>query len=179
LGIVDAHGKYHMTPFRRAYEFGGLFLFDEIDGSYPNVLLAFNAALSNGYMDFPDGIVKQHNNFKCVAAANTFGMGADRQYVGRNQLDASSLDRFSFLDWGYDEYLEIGISSNLEWVEYVQKVRKVVNELGLRHIVSMRASIIGSRYIEGGMSWEDVERCVLFKGLGDDKIKQIKSKLGK
>jgi cobaltochelatase CobS len=26
--------------------------------------------------------------------ANTFGTGADRQYVGRNQLDESTLDRF-------------------------------------------------------------------------------------
>jgi hypothetical protein len=32
--------------------------------------------------------------FVCIAAANTFGTGADRQYVGRNQLDESTLDRF-------------------------------------------------------------------------------------
>jgi hypothetical protein len=32
------------TDFRRAYKDGGLFLFDEIDASFPQALLAFNAA---------------------------------------------------------------------------------------------------------------------------------------
>jgi len=71
-----------------------LFLFDEIDASLPNAVLAFNAALANGYADFPDGMVKRHPRFACIAAANTFGMGADRIYVGRNQLDGADAGPF-------------------------------------------------------------------------------------
>ena len=56
-GFMDANGKLVRTPFREAYEHGGVYLFDEIDGSMPDALLAFNAALSNGHADFPDGTV--------------------------------------------------------------------------------------------------------------------------
>jgi ATP-dependent Lon protease len=100
-GYMDAKGEYVTTEFRKAYENGGLFLFDEIDASFPQAVLAFNAALANDFMDFPDNQVKKHKDFYCIAAANTIGQGADRQYVGRNQLDAASLDRFVFLDWPY------------------------------------------------------------------------------
>lgn len=96
-GFIDAQGRVISTAFRRAYEGGGLYLFDEVDASLPGALLAFNAALANGYCDFPDGMVKRHRDFHCIAAANTYGLGADRQYVGRNQLDAASLDRFVFM----------------------------------------------------------------------------------
>ena len=90
----SAQGTIVSTEFRKAYENGGLFLFDEIDASMPGAILAFNAALANNFMDFPDKKVPRHKDFYCIAAANTFGSGADRQYVGRNQLDAASLDRF-------------------------------------------------------------------------------------
>ncbi len=82
---------------------------------------------------------------------------ADRQYVGRNQLDAASLDRFYVIPMDYDNELEsslYGIESKSqtvsqtpcamtvqEWVAYVQQVRKAVGTFGgaIRHIVSMRA----------------------------------------
>ena len=82
-GFIDAQGRIVNTEFRKAYEHGGLFLFDEIDASFPQAILAFNAALANDFMDFPDKKVPKHKNFYCIAAANTFGTGADRQYVGR------------------------------------------------------------------------------------------------
>ena len=102
-GFIDANGVFQDTQFRQAFEKGGLFLFDEVDASSANALLAFNAALANGWADFPDGQVKRHPDFVCIAAANTYGSGADRQYVGRNQLDAASLDRFAVVDMDYDE----------------------------------------------------------------------------
>jgi MoxR-like ATPase len=84
-GFKSASGEYISTEFREAFEKGGLFLFDEIDASYPQAVLAFNAALANDYMDFPDKRILRHKDFYCIAAANTFGQGADRQYIGRNQ----------------------------------------------------------------------------------------------
>ncbi|GHU65743.1 hypothetical protein FACS1894123_11750 [Bacteroidia bacterium] len=166
-GFIDAQGRIVSTEFRKVFETGGLFLFDEIDASYPQAVLAFNAALSNDYMDFPDKRVQRHEKFYCIAAANTFGQGADRQYVGRNQLDAASLDRFVFLDWKYDENLERELAGNQEWSDYVQKVRRYIETQKIRHIVSPRASIYGAKLLASGISRDIVEQTILWKGLDD------------
>mgnify|MGYP001290820682 CR=1 FL=1 len=166
-GFMDAQGRIVSTEFRKAFENGGLFLFDEIDASYPQAVLAFNAALANDYMDFPDKRVKRHENFYCIAAANTYGQGADRQYVGRNQLDAASLDRFVFIDWKYDENLEQQLAGNVKWSSYVQKVRKFIEENKIRHVVSPRASIFGAKLLASGISQQIVENTIIWKGLDE------------
>ncbi|GAB4346052.1 MAG: hypothetical protein OHK0038_26260 [Flammeovirgaceae bacterium] len=170
-GFMDAQGRIVSTEFRKAYENGGLFLFDEIDASYPQAVLAFNAALANDYMDFPDKRVPRHKDFYCIAAANTYGQGADRQYIGRNQLDAASLDRFVFIDWNYDENLERDLAGNEEWSNYVQKVRRFIVANKIRHVVSPRASIFGAILLSNGIEKEIVENTVLWKGI-DEATKQ-------
>lgn len=89
---------YVRSEFVRCYEEGGVFLFDEIDAADSNTLLVLNSALANGCMALPNRPENpkaiKHPDFVCIAAANTFGTGADRQYVGRSQLDESTLDRF-------------------------------------------------------------------------------------
>ncbi|MEE7442653.1 AAA family ATPase [Methylobacterium oryzae] len=177
-GFVDAQGRIVSTAFRKAYETGGVYLFDEIDASMPDALLAFNAALSNGQADFPDGTIPKHDKFHCVAAANTFGRGADRVYVGRNQLDGASLDRFCVINVDYDEDLERALSANDNWTGYVQKVRKAVFDLKIRHVVSPRASISGSRMLAAGLPQEFVEEAALFKGMDRDSLSKIKAAAG-
>lgn len=165
LGYMDANGNYVTTTFRKAFEEGGVFLLDEVDAGNANVLTVLNSALANGLCSFPDGMVRMHANFRCIAAANTFGTGADRQYVGRNQLDAASIDRFAFLEWGYDEELELQIASNQEWTRFVQRVRRVVSDLKIRHVVSPRASINGSKLLAAGMDRASVEESTIWKGM--------------
>lgn len=167
-GFIDAQGRVISTAFRRAYEGGGVYLFDEIDASLPGALLAFNAALANGHADFPDGTINRHADFRCIAAANTYGLGADRQYVGRNQLDAASLDRFVFVEMGYDEKLETAVSGNDDWSRYVQKVR---------HVISPRASIHGARLLAAGMARDVVEQSTIWKGLDVASRSKIKAAL--
>ncbi len=176
-GFIDAQGRIVSTEFRKAYEEGGLFLFDEIDASYPQAVLAFNAALSNDYMDFPDKRIKRHKDFYCIAAANTFGQGADRQYIGRNQLDAASLDRFVFIDWEYDENLERELAGNEKWSSYVQKVRRFISHNKIRHVISPRASIFGATLLASGLSREVVEETVLWKGLDNATKQKIKKNI--
>lgn len=176
-GFMNAHGQIVSTQFRKAYEEGGVFLFDEIDASFPQAILAFNAALANKFMDFPDGRINRHKDFYCIAAANTFGTGADRQYVGRNQLDAASLDRFIFLSWEIDENLEHELANNTEWTNYVQKVRKAVAKISERVVVSPRASMIGAELLKLGISRTEVEQDVLWKGLDASRIKMIKNNI--
>jgi len=174
-GFIDAQGRVVCPAFRRAYEHGGVFLFDEIDASMPQAVLAFNAAIANGMMDFPDKTVPKHKNFYCIAAANTFGNGADRVYVGRNQMDGATIDRFAFLDWGYDEALEKVLTDHNEWVTYVQNVRRAVAEHKIRHVVSPRASMSGSRLLKNKMDRKQVEDITLWKGLDQETIKKIKA----
>lgn len=177
-GFKNAQGEYVGTEFRKAYEKGGVFLFDEIDASFPQAVLAFNAALANDFMDFPDKQVQMHPNFYCIAAANTIGQGADRQYVGRNQLDAASLDRFVFIDWEYDNNLEISLSGNADWAKYVQLVRKVVSDSKIRCIISPRASIYGAQLLAAGIERSEVEDMVLWKGLDEASVKKVKDEVG-
>jgi cobaltochelatase CobS len=168
VGFIDAQGRYQRTPFRDAIEHGGLFLLDEVDASSPGVLLTINAALANGHMDFPDGIMPVHQDFVCMIAANTYGRGADRQYVGRNQLDAATLDRFAFLEVDYDEDLERRLAGNDAWHKRVTKLRRAVRETKTRMVVSMRASIRGAAALKAGVHQKDVENALIWKGIDSD-----------
>jgi MoxR-like ATPase len=167
-GYMDAGGSYRGTCFRKAYETGGVFLLDEMDAGNPNVLVVLNAAIANGEYIFPDGQkVVAHKDFRCVAAANTWGQGADRQYIGRNQLDAATLDRFVKLSWDYDERHEMRIAPNADWTRYVQKVRAAVMQLRLRVVVSPRASITGGNLLNAGMARSRVAELVLWGGIDE------------
>lgn len=171
LGFIDANGNYHTTQVREAFERGGLLLLDEIDAGNGASMTILNSLLSNGYCSFPDGVVQRHPDFRCIAAANTFGRGADRLYVGRNQLDAATLDRFVVRAFDYDEELERRLAGNDEWVNRVQEVRAIASDLKLRVVVSPRASIIGAGMLEDGFSQEDVEESCIFKYDKDFKMK--------
>jgi cobaltochelatase CobS len=105
-GYMSATGEYVGTVFREAFEHGGVFLFDEVDNGNANSLGVVNAALANGVMAFPDGMVKRHPDFRCVAAGNTYGRGPDRVFAGRQQLDGAFLDRFTIITVDIDEPLE-------------------------------------------------------------------------
>ena len=112
VGFIDAGGTYRSTPFRQAYEKGGVFVMDEIDAGNSNVLIQINSALSNGICSFPDKQVKAHKDFHLIATANTYGKGESMKYVGRNRLDAATLDRFTIIHWLIDEKVERAIAGN-------------------------------------------------------------------
>ena len=167
LGFINAEGKYMETDLYKAFTQGGLFTYDEIDASSAQALLAFNAIMDNALAAFPCGVVKRHPDFVIVAAANTFGNGADAQYVGRSQLDAATLNRFVRFEMNYDEELENKISPCPEWTAFVQTFRKAVMDAKMRHIVSPRASIKGGKLLAAGMKAECVAEALLFAGLTD------------
>lgn len=173
LGFIDAQGRIISRPFRQAWEFGGVYLFDEIDGSNPSALLAFNAALANGECDFPDGCIPKHKDFRAVACANTFGGGASADYVGRLRQDGAFLDRWVFLDWEIDSTLEEQIAlSNIvdqavggEWIKLVRKCRASAHRNGVKVIISPRASIFGCTLLQAGVAWDSVVASALKKGI--------------
>jgi len=99
FGFVDASGTYRPSLFRLAYEFGGVFLMDELDAGNANTVSAINQAIENGICGFPDGkMVEAHPDFVFCASGNTVGTGANKKYIGRNPLDGASLDRLAYIE---------------------------------------------------------------------------------
>lgn len=170
LGFTDANGKTVRTSFREAYEHGGVYLFDEIDGSQQRALLKFNAALANGVCPFPDAMVKRHPDCLILAGANSWGMGdAASDYTGTFKLNAAFRDRFDGLDWPIDEALELAIAGNAAWVKRVQQVRAAVEKRSIKgHVISPRASIHGASLLASGLLQDQVEAAVLRKGLSKE-----------
>lgn len=147
-GYMTATGEYIKTAFRQAFEHGGVFLFDEVDNGHPSTLGIINSALANGTMAFPDGMVKRHPDFRCVASANTYGRGPDRAYVGRQALDAAFMDRFTVLTVDVDEALEeaLCLATGLDGTRvkaalaYVRHLRSKAYEYKLPLVFSPRRS---------------------------------------
>ena len=174
-GYKDAAGQYHTTAFRQAFEHGGVYLMDELDRSDAAAVLALNSALANGFMAFPDRPepVRAHPDFVPLVAANTYGRGADRLYVGANQLDAATLDRFATLAWDYDETLERSITGDDAWVSYVQAARKAASDLKVRHVISPRASMAGAVQRRAGLAFDIVAETLIWKGMDQEQRNRI------
>lgn len=177
-GFIDANGHYHETQFYKAFTEGGLFFLDEMDGSIPETLIMLNSAIANGYFDFPTGKVYAHEDFRIISAGNTIGMGADIEYTGRYQLDASSLDRFALINIDYSPRIEEAISGgNQELCQFARAFRKACDNSGIKCLFTYR-SIERIAKLEKVFPLSDAIRMSLTKGLGKDDINIIKNKIG-
>lgn len=177
-GFIDANGHYHETQFYKAFTEGGLFFLDEMDGSIPETLIMLNSAIANGYFDFPTGKVYAHEDFRIISAGNTIGMGADIEYTGRYQLDASSLDRFALINIDYSPRIEEAISGgNQELCQFARAFRKACDNSGIKCLFTYR-SIERIAKLEKVFPLSYAIRMSLTKGLGKDDINIIKNKIG-
>jgi hypothetical protein len=178
LGFINAMGVIVETDFSRALTQACVVLIDEVDASAPEALLSINATVDNKMCDLPGGRVAVHPECRFVLTANTYGRGADRVYVGRNQLDGSTLDRYVTIEWGYDRALEAQLTDNVQWLARVWAVRDAIDAVkGIRHIVSARAIKQGAVLLARGGVWTQakVEAAVLWRGLDADSIAKVNS----
>jgi cobaltochelatase CobS len=174
-GYMDAMGKFHETPFYRMYKGGGVFLADEADGWDANAFLALNAALANRFCVFPNGeLVKQHPDFVCIAAMNTYGLGADFSYVGRNKLDDSTIDRFVTLVWEHSNAIEDAAANNPAWVAKIRAWRAAAKAKGIKVLITARASIFGARLLAQGLPEDVVIAATVRKGMDTAQWDSIK-----
>lgn len=156
-------GEFTYVPseFVKLYEKGNsVFLLDEIDASDPNMLLVINSALANGALHVPQRHdhphVKRGKNAAIIAAANTYGSGADRVYAGRNQLDAATLDRFYVVEMDYDRELEAKLAPK-NICEWAWRLRDAAKEAKLRRVVSTRMIQKVATAVEAGISLADAQ----------------------
>lgn len=178
-GFTDAMGEYHETQFYKAFKNGGLFMLDEMDASIPEVLVILNSAIANRYFDFPApiGYVEAHPNFRVIGAGNTFGLGADIQYVGRNQLDMASLDRFALVEMDYDKNIEFNVANgDVELVKFAEIFRKAVAKAGIRAIMSYR-SIGRIAKLQESLGTNKALATCLVKALRKDDLQMLLSEI--
>jgi cobaltochelatase CobS len=184
FGYTDAHGTDHRSPLWDAYELGGVLLLDEIDNGNANILAALNSALSNGFCTFAGKTVNKHENFRVIAAANTAGLGPESGFIGRMGVDLATLDRFATIQVPIDENLETGIVKAIlpdgyaALLKTVRKLRKLVQERGLRTVVSPRCSINSARQMKHGVSMRDALIRTGCKGLDDTTLNSLLSEVG-
>lgn len=184
-GFVDAHGNFRKPPQHPTYTEGGVWLVDEIDGGSPGLLTGMNQMLSNDTYAFADGMAERHADFVVCATANTFGRGADRTYVGRNALDAATLDRFTVLHIGYDEALEtnlclaIGKARDVaetdvkDWLTKVREWRTLAETARLNAVISPRTSMSGVKYLAHGWDFDKIAHAKFAGGLSGEQLDKL------
>lgn len=175
-GFVDANGNYHETPYYYPFVNGGLWLGDEFDGWSPEAALAMNAGLANGMATFPNSVdpVLRHEDFYCIVAGNTWGKGADRDYVGRNQMDAASLRRYVKIFIDYDKDLETMIAGEYqEWLHLVWTCRDRARELKIKETFSTGEIEMGVDGLRAGMDMAEVTETILKRDISDDNWRKL------
>ena len=174
-GFIDAGGNFHETEFYKACtdENECIFFLDEMDASIPEVLVLLNAAIANGYFEFPNGRVDfDHVHF--VAAGNTVGSGADDMYTGRMVLDQATLDRFAIIEFDYSLNIEMSITNNnSQLVNFIHQLREEAQFKGIRATFSYRCMTMITKLEKSGMELETAIKISIVKGLDKDTINTL------
>jgi cobaltochelatase CobS len=168
--------EYVPSDFVTMYENGGVFLFDEVDAADPNTLLFINQALANGSFYLPQRKgrtkVERHSDFVCLAAANTFGTGANMTYAGRERLDEATLDRFRagtvLLD--YDKAFERK-AVDPDLLAWGWATRKRITETRLNRVLSTRFLLDATKLLKAGRTIEQIKSTYFVGWKADEKSK--------
>ena len=175
-GHSDINGNLVETEFYKAFTEGGLFMLDEVDSSDPNALIVLNAALANGYFDFPVvGKKMMHKDFYCIAAGNTKGTGATLEYSSRFIIDEATRDRFCFFEVDYDENIEKSIvkafNGDDDILPFVYDIRKSAKKNQI-HVLSGNRLIKNLAKLTGaGLSVKDAVLSAFFDKYNKDDIR--------
>jgi len=156
---------FEPTAWLEAYEKpAGVLLLDEFDALLPSVGVSLNAALANGGFGLPERVQAPHATRGAgnviIGAANTYGTGPDAVYVGRNALDAATLDRWAYVSVGYDAGIEEGIASRYgarEALAALRRAREAINASKLRRTASTRSLLRIAGKIACGAARDGVE----------------------
>ena len=182
MGFVDANGVYRYNGFITAFRDGGVFNMDEIDAGNANVLVVLNSALSNGFVETPNGeMVYKHKDFRFVATANTTGRGATQKYVGRNKLDSATLDRFAVIEFGLDEDIELMLCGGDKNFHDAIKAMRVLCDKNYEELqISQRSSTRLHKILsDSSFTVREALDIAVFKGVDEDICKTLTSEFKK
>ena len=178
-GYTDAVGEFVQTAFYKAMAEGGVFCFDEISTTSGEVQVAFNTAAAQLVYNFPKmGMVKAHENFHIIACDNSTGRGNDKKYISRFQLDASTLDRYNFIEVGYTDEHDLNMAAgDKDLVRFMKDMRKVLDASNTTYLATPRASKAIKALQATGMSDKDALWYGLCSGWNKQDIRTFSSKL--
>jgi len=161
IGYNNLESQYMEPDLVSIYEKGGVFLFDEVDASDSNTMLIMNSAIANGILSVPARRKKthavRHKDTVIICAANTYGNGSF-DYVGRNQMDAAFMDRFSCSKVliEYDQDLEREILPNEFYLNKLWSIRERIFEVKIRKVMSTRTVASVSRQMSAGTTYNQI-----------------------
>lgn len=179
-GYNSATGEYIPSNLYRAHKEGKVAIFDEFDACDSQIVLVINSLMDNKTYTYPNGETVTNDQFQIIITMNTKGTGANRSFVGRNRLDAATLDRFVLIEIERDLSLEaalIGVvepSKDLrltkggtptanEWLDIVRRKRAEYEKSHPDKIVSTRAVRDGWKLLEAGIGLDLVLKMVVDK----------------
>lgn len=169
--------EYHRPLFVELFEEGGLFLLDEVDAGDSNMLLSLNSGFANKILaiDRPKNpIAKMNKDFIAMAAANTWGNGAERMYCGRNQQDGAFSERFHQIAMDYDRELEQQLCpGGNDLLDMLWTYRDKINKAKLERSLSTRFILRAYNWMKYGKDLDYV-RDEFFAGWSKDEVNQVK-----
>jgi hypothetical protein len=178
-GYTDAVGEFVQTAFYKAMAEGGIFCFDEISTTSGEVQVAFNTAAAQLVYNFPKmGMVKAHPDFHIIACDNSTGRGGDKRYISRFQLDASTLDRYNFVEVDYSDEHDLNMAAgDADLVSFMKAVRKALDEANTTYLATPRASKAIKALQACGMSDKDALWYGLCSGWKKQDIRTIQARM--
>ena len=178
-GYTDAVGEFVQTAFYKAMAEGGVFTFDEISTTSGEVQVAFNTAAAQLVYNFPKmGMVKAHPDFHIIACDNSTGRGGDKRYISRFQLDASTLDRYNFVEVDYTDEHDLNMAAgDKDLVRFMKDMRKVLDASNTTYLATPRASKAIKAFQACGLSDKDALWYGLCSGWNKQDIRTFASKL--
>lgn len=149
------------TELEYFYERPSVILLDEFTALDPSVAQVANAALANGRLRTTtkneltgEFYAKRHPDCIIIGTSNTFGTGANPQYVANNQLDASTRDRFVGGIIEVDYSVDYESQYDQAVVNFVWALRTCAAANGLQRVASTRMIIEGQKLKrQGYLHW--------------------------
>lgn len=137
LGYNNAgNGGYVPSNFYRAYIYGDIIFFDELDNSNAKSVPVLNGFLTrkkDSIYTFPNGAtIKRHPNFRIITAGNTKGEGRTTEYSTRQKMDESVLQRVWPVPCGFQSDIEkVILRDHKSWFEFSQSFRNAIEDIKL------------------------------------------------
>lgn len=140
LSVSKGNMIYEYGPLALAMRYGGLFLFNEIDLTSPEIAAGLHGVLDGSPLCLAENggeIIKPHPLFRFAATANTNAAGDESGlYQGTQRQNLAFADRFIFCELGYpdaeveehllaDKFPVLPESLRKMMVGYANEVRKL------------------------------------------------------
>lgn len=182
MGFRDATGTIQSTPVRESFKAGGVVLFDEIDISYPGTLVQLNNLLSSRTgqkVMFAGEPEVRSERFYGIAAANTYGNGANALYSSRSKLDAATRNRFIVIvvDYDVDHEVRLALATHPKGgrvAELLQSWRTAMVNETMQEVLSTRNILNVCTLLHSDLwSEDDLLDSVVFPGWSDDQRRKV------